>query len=162
MPVRNDEPPDVSGGMTPDDVAVRLLEEFNGLAVTASWGETSFFYNPGGLLPSGVYFCTTKDHDGASNLDREGVFRLAFGLPFERYESLFGQRPGRPPKGGVVDVDGDFEATGVLGPHPVYAWMGWVQILSPTEAGFDQLLPLMAESYARAAEKFAASVKRRR
>jgi len=40
MPVRNDEPPDVSGGMTPDDVAVRLLEEFNGLAVTASWGET--------------------------------------------------------------------------------------------------------------------------
>jgi hypothetical protein len=152
--------------VTPADVADRILDGYDGLAVTSSWGETSFFYNPGRVLPSGVYFCTTKDHDGAndraSNLDRAGVFRFAFGLPAERYEALFGPRPGRPPKGGVVDVDGDFEATGVLGPHPVYAWMGWVQILSPSEAGFDLLLPLLDESYACAAEKFTASVERRR
>ena len=43
-----------------------------------SYGERSFFYNPGHLLPSGTYFLTIKTHDGpndkASQLDRENVF----------------------------------------------------------------------------------------
>jgi Family of unknown function (DUF6194) len=33
-----------------------------------------------------------------------------------------------------------------LMPHPVYAWMSWVQILSPTPARYDPLRPLLAQS----------------
>jgi hypothetical protein len=119
-----------------------------------SWGETSLFYNPGQLLPNGVYFCTIKEHDGAndksSNLDREGVFRLAIGLTRESYQRLFGARPGRPPKGGVVETDDDFAALNVLMPHPIYAWMGWAHILSPTVDTYTEVFPLIRESHGSA------------
>jgi hypothetical protein len=39
-------------------------------------------------------------------------------------------------------------------PHPVYAWMSWVQILSPTTAGFEPLSPLLAESLELAKAKW--------
>lgn len=142
-----------------------LTATFDGLVPTASWGETSLFHNPGRMLPNGVYFCTVKDHDGAndtaSHLDRPGVFRVAIGVPRTRYELLFGPRPARPAKGGVVETGHDFTAIDVVMPHPVYAWMGWVQVLSPTEATFAAMQPLFAEAHEAAIAKFAASVARR-
>lgn len=122
--------------MEAGDVVAAIVERFGGLVPTASWGEVSLFYNPGRVLPNGLYLCTVREHDGpndsASNLDREGVFRLAVGLSVARYEELFGARPARPPKGSVVATGHDFTALDVLMPHPVYAWMGWVQILNPS------------------------------
>jgi hypothetical protein len=53
-----------------------------------------FFYNPDNSLPKGIYFATIKESDGpndkASNLDREGVFRLSIGIGKKNYQSLFG------------------------------------------------------------------------
>ena len=50
----------------------------------ASWGETALFYNPGRTRPNGVYFCTFKERDGehdrASVLTRDGVFRVSIGV----------------------------------------------------------------------------------
>jgi hypothetical protein len=144
--------------MTPHDVVGSLVARYPGLVPQASWGETSLFYNPGLVLTRGVYFCTIKDHDGAhdraSHLDRPGVFRVALGVPEQRYEALFGARPSRPPKGGVAATGHDFTATNVLMPHPVYAWMGWVQILSPSSEMFEELQPLFAEAHQRAATTF--------
>jgi hypothetical protein len=151
--------------MTPDDVLAALEARFAGLAPKATWGETSLFYNPDGVLPNGVYFCTIKEHDGAndraSQLDRPGVFRLAVGLPPGRYEQMFGPRPARPPKGGVVLTADDFTATDVLMPHPVYAWMGWVQVLSPSAATFAEMQQLLADAYALAVEKYDAVLAKR-
>jgi hypothetical protein len=42
----------------------------------------------------------------------------------------------------------------VLAPHPVYAWMRWVQILSPTADRFEALRPLLAESLGLVREKW--------
>jgi hypothetical protein len=144
-------------GVSPEDVVSALTARFEGLAPKSTWGETSLFYNPGGALPNGVYFCTIKDHDGAndtaSDLARPGVYRVALGLPRGRYELLFGTRPPRPPKGGVVDTGHDFAAVDVLTPHPVYAWMGWVQVLSPSAATFADLAPLFDEAYDAAVAK---------
>lgn len=143
--------------MTPHDVG-SLEARYPGLVPKASWGETSLFYNPGLVLTRGVYFCTIKDHDGAndraSHLDRPGVFRVALGVPKQRYEALFGARPARPAKGGVAATGHDFTATNVLMPHPVYAWMRWVQILSPTDEAFEALQALFAEAHRRAAATF--------
>ena len=151
--------------MDADDVISALTANFAGLTSKVSWGETTLFYNPGGALPSGVYFCTVKDHDGAndkaSQLDRPGVFRVSLGLPKRRYEELFGPRPPRPPKGGVVVTGHDFAALNVVMPHPIYAWMGWVHVLSPSDDTFTQMQPLFSTSYQAVVRKFAARHTRR-
>jgi hypothetical protein len=61
-------------------------------------------------------------------------------------------------KGQRVDTGHDFTRVDELMPHPVYAWMGWVQLLSPTEETFRDIQPLMEEAYAAAQEKFARRV----
>lgn len=152
--------------MEAGEVVAALTERFVGLVPTASWGETSLFYNPGHLLPNGVYFSTVKEHDGpndtASGLDREDVFRVALGLPVDRYEELFGPRPPRPAKGTVVATGHDFTLLDVVTPHPVYAWMGWVQVLNPSRPVFDEMAVLFAEAYRQATAKFDRSVARTR
>lgn len=152
--------------MRPEEIIDSLTSRFVGLAPKASWGETSLFYNPGRVLASGVYFCTIKDHDGAndtaSDLDRPGVFRLALGLTVPSYERLFGPRPNRPSKGAAVATGHDFTALDVLMPHPVYAWMGWIQVVNPSEETFASMQPLFVESYEHAAFKFEQSRARHR
>jgi len=146
----------------PNDIVTQLTTRFDGLAPRASWGETSLFYNPKRALANGAYFCTVKEHDGAndkaSRLDRAGVFRLALGLTVQGYEQLFGPRPSRPPKGSAVVTGHDFTRLDVVMPHPVYAWMGWVQVLNPSEESFALMQPMFTESYDRAVRKFEKSL----
>ena len=140
------------------DVIKQIKNNYLGLVPKSSWGETSLFYNPNNALKSGVYFATIKEHDGendrASFLDREGVFRLSFGLPSGSYEKKFGPRPKRPAKGAVVATEHDFTTLNELTPHPVYAWMGWVQVLSPTESTMRNLRQLLDEAYDKARTTF--------
>lgn len=144
--------------MKPEEIVTRLATRLSGVIPKSSWGETALFYNPNATLPNGVYFCTIKEHDGekdrASNLNRDGVFRLAIGLPSPTYVRLFGAKPPRPAKGGVVRSGHDFTELNRLMPHPIYAWMGWVQILSPTRATFEELQPLLEEAHRAARTKF--------
>ena len=69
--------------MNVDEITTYILENFPGTTIKNSFGERSFFYKPGNLLPRGNYFLTIKEHDGpkdkASQLDRENVFRMNFG-----------------------------------------------------------------------------------
>ena len=50
-------------------------------------------------------------------------------------------------------MDYDFSAAGEILPHPVYAWMGWICALNPTEQLFEELKPYIQESYEYAKEK---------
>ena len=144
--------------MTADDIISSVLERFSGATEIASWGERSVFHNPGGALPRGTYFLTIKERDGpndrASQLDRKGVFRVNFSVDKPSYERLFGPKPARPPKGGVVDTGHDFTLLDQLSPHPTYAWMGWLSVLNPSIKTFEELQPLIEESRQRAVAKF--------
>jgi Family of unknown function (DUF6194) len=144
--------------VTPEAIIQYICDRLPGVVPKASWGETSLFYNPGGVLPNGVYFCTLKQHDGendkASNLDREDVFRVAIGLIPKTYIRLFGQKPLRPGKGSIVATDHDFAKLNELMPHPIYAWMAWVQILSPSRDQFEDIFPLIEEAHQAAVKKF--------
>lgn len=144
--------------MKPEEIIQFITGNYKGVVPKSSWGETSLFYNPGKALPNGVYFCTLKEKDGkndkASQLDRDGVFRLSIGISPNSYGRLFGSRPKRPAKGGIIDTGHDFNVLDTLMPHPVYGWMAWVQVLNPGEETFKKLMPLIEEAYLNAVKKF--------
>ena len=114
--------------MLPEDIENYILKNFKDVYPLNSWGEKSFFLNPGNKLKRGTYFATIKEKDGdndkASYLNRDDVFRLNMGLNKEIYISLFQTLPKRPAKGCVIDGSYDFQKLDVILPHPVYGWMG--------------------------------------
>ena len=144
--------------METQEVARWIGGTLRGVVCKESWGEVAWFYNPGGFFANGSYFLTIKRWDGpndkASRLDRDGVWRLNFGLPREQFEDRFGPRPARPPKGGVCDGPWDYAALDQLSPHPVYGWMGWVAINAPSKRTFEALKPLIREAHVKAKRGF--------
>lgn len=144
--------------MTPEDILQYCLDHLEGTALVESWGGRGIFYNPGKRLKRGVYVLTVKEKDGendrASQLDREGVFRVNIGVRKPTFTGLFGATPKRPGKGRVVDMAFDFTAGDQIIPHPVYAWMGWICVLNPSEETFEMLKPLIQEGYEYAKEKY--------
>ncbi|MCW8127821.1 DUF6194 family protein [Microbulbifer halophilus] len=149
--------------MQKEEIADYIVDRYQGLVAVNAWGEQSFFYNPEGKLPWGVYFATLKDKDGdndrASGLGRTGVFRFNFGISKPSYEKALGERPSRPVAGGVVDTGHDFTRLNTLLPHPVYGWMSWVGILNPDREVFRDLQPLLNESYELVVGKYRKRVK---
>ena len=144
--------------MEPRDVAQWIAEALPCVTVKASYGETAWFYNPGGFFANGTYFLTLKrangPNDRASRLDREGVWRLSFGLPPSIYEERFGPRPARPAKGGICDGGWAYDAIDVLHPHPIYGWMGWVAVNAPTRRRLEEVKPLIHAAYDKARAGF--------
>lgn len=140
-----------------------LLTKLEGVSPQRTWGETAYFYNPGNLLKRGTYFATIKEKDGendkSSNLDREGVWRLNIGVPKPVFEQLFGHPPARPAKGGIVEGPWDFTEFDVLMPHPVYGWMSWLAINSPSPQSFEQCKPLLLEAHGKAKSLFEKRIK---
>ncbi|WP_218563976.1 DUF6194 family protein [Marinospirillum perlucidum] len=144
--------------MQKDELSAWLLQRYPGMKLVSAWGEEAFFYNPDQRLPRGVYFATLKDkngeHDQASALDREGVYRLNFGVSSATYQQHLGSKPARPAAGQVVNLDMDFTCLNKLLPHPVYAWMGWMSILNPDASSLQTLQPLLDEAYERVVKKY--------
>lgn len=146
-----------------NDISNYLTDTFDGLAPTETWGELSFFYNPEKRLPRGTYFCTIKEKDGdndkGSNLNRDGVYRMNFGLPPKVFEDVFGPRPARPAKSQTIEGPWDFTALNMLMPHPVYGWMGWVCLLSPEPVTFDEIKPLLTIAHKHSVKSFNRRIK---
>ncbi len=135
----------------PEEILRRVLALDRHLRREAYYGERAAFYNPGGVAPLGVIVASVKDRDGpndaAARLSRPGVYRFALGIGRGAFERRFGAVPPRPPKGGALRLpDHDLTRLDALTPHPVYAWMSWVQILSPSEQSFTKLAPLLDEA----------------
>lgn len=131
-----------------------LLKTYKDINPVNSWGERSYFVNPEMKLKRGSYFATVKSKDGendkASHLNRTGVFRLNIGLTSEKYEEIFGLRPPRPPKGGVIKGNFDFQALNIFMPHPVYGWGGWIAINNPDRDNFEKSKEYLDIAYEKA------------
>lgn len=145
--------------MTPDEILKYCLENLDGTVLETGWGERGIFYNPDDKLKRGIYILTVKEKDGdndkGSDLDREGIYRVNLGIRKSTFSEMFGSTPERPGKGCVVDMDYDFSSINTIIPHPVYAWMGWICVLNPSPKCFEELKPLIRESYEFAKEKYA-------
>jgi len=144
--------------MTAQELENWILNHYDGLVVTDAYRERSFFYNPDGSLPKGVYFATIKESDGpndkSSNLDREDVYRLSLGIGKKHYQEFFGEVAKRPEKGNIVDLDIDFIEQQILMPHPIYAWLSWVAILSPKTENIEMIKHLLDISYKKVTHSF--------
>jgi hypothetical protein len=145
--------------MEPEEILSDLLDLDRGLKRERYYGEHALFYNPGGAAPLGVIFAAIKDRDGpndrSARLSRAGIYRLAFAITPSTFVRLFGDIPARPAKGEAVALRA-YDPTRVdeLMPHPVYAWMSWIQILAPTPVRFASLRPLLEESLDSARAKW--------
>ena len=87
-------------------------------------------------------------------MNREGVYRINIGVRKDTFQQMFKEIPKRPAKGETVNMDYDFTTIDKIIPHPVYAWMGWICCLNPTEETFNELRPLIQEAYEYAKEKY--------
>src|SRR5262249_7135413 len=123
---------------------------------------TFFIYDPDRSLEPKHRFpfatIVTKDYgefDRASNLNREGVFRLNIGVSKDTFCSLFGPEPSAPGTSGVADTGCDFTTLDQILPHPAYAPQSWVCVLNPSDATFQAVRPLLAEAYDLAVQRYA-------
>lgn len=144
--------------MEPGQILDWCLSSLDGTVLVDSWGEKGIFYNPGHVLRRGVYVLTVKEKDGdndrASNLNRAEAFRVNLGVRKTTFQRMFGKVPARPAAGCVVAMNFDFTVFDEIIPHPVYAWMGWISVLNPSEHTFNLLKPLVQEAYEFSVEKF--------
>jgi hypothetical protein len=122
-----------------------------------AWGDSFFSFVPDQDIPADRRFpfatIVTKDYPGfdeASNVDREGVFRLNISVGRRRFEELLGYPPAQQAD---HQADHDYTAIDRVIPHPVYAAQGWVSILNPGGRTDGQARALITEAHARAAAR---------
>ena len=144
--------------LSPNDILSYCLSHMEDTTLVESWGERGIFYNPNGVLKRGVYVLTIKEKDGnndkASLLNRDNVYRVNVGLRKQTFIERFGYIPERPSAGKIVKMNYDFTILDTIIPHPVYAWMGWVCVLNPSDKNFEEFKTMIRESYEFAKEKF--------
>ena len=133
--------------MNESSVVDYITKAFAGVETTENFGYTFFFYRSDRKLPFATLISSDYDYDRISNLDRPGVFRLNIGISKQTFQSLFGAAK--------VDVSNyDFTALDVIMPHPDYAQHHFICVLSPSEATFERVQPLLAEAYDIAVRRY--------
>jgi hypothetical protein len=144
--------------MTADDITRYITGTFAGVElITAPSGDAFFFYDPDTRIPHDKRqpFATiihSDAHDAASDLGREGVYRLNIGVKRETYRAMFGDPPPFPRDNRPVNTGHDFTRLDVVMPHPIYAAMHFVCVLSPSDETWErEVKPLLAEAYEQAA-----------
>jgi len=144
--------------MKVEKLVQRIMSSFDGVTIKDTYGETTFFYNPGGKLPNGSYFCTIKEQDGpndkSSNLNREGFYRLSFKPSPSTFKKFFGEKPKRPLKGKHIKSEFHLSDENVWMPHSIYGWMGWTMVINPSTQKIQEIWPFMEEAYKQAKMSF--------
>ncbi len=141
--------------MNESTVVDYITKTFPRVETITSFGYTFFFYRSERKLPFATLASSDNDFDRISNLDRPGVFRLNIGISKQTFQSLFGTAK--------VDVNNyDFTALDVIMPHPHYAPQNFICVLSPSEATFERIRPLLAEAYDIAVRRYTRRNKNKR
>jgi hypothetical protein len=124
-----------------------ITSTFENVKTTVNLGYTFFIYRDDDMLPFATIASTGNEYEKISKLDRPGVYRLNIGVSRETFKSLFGTN--KP------DISAyDFTALDTIMPHPDYSAQFFICVLSPSEATFERIKPLLAESYDIAVKKY--------
>ena len=146
--------------MTHDEV-VAFIENLEGTVVTVAskesgdpevaWGDSFFFYDPDGVtdpqrrIPyATIVVSDYPGFDEASDLDREGVFRVNLWVSRRTFERQ------APEEGAEVD----YAVLDQIIPHPVYGKQSWLSVLNPGPATEVALRDLLIEAHGRARDRY--------
>jgi hypothetical protein len=126
-------------------------------APEVAWGDSFIFYDPDRDIPADRRFpfatIVTKDYGGfdeASDLNRDGIFRLNVSVDRHKFEELIGYPPAQHDEHAA---DFDYSVVDAVIPHPAYARQAWVSILNPGQRTTDQARTLITEARDRAAAR---------
>ena len=134
--------------VTEQYLADYITSTFEGVETAVNLGYTFFFYRDDHQHGFATIASQGNQYEAVSRLDRPGVYRLSLGVGRATFDALFG--PGK------VDATAyDYTALDVLLPHPDYAAAHFLCVLSPSQATFERLRPLLAEAYDLAKARYA-------
>lgn len=141
--------------MDADSILRHIRETLDGLDILDTPECTYVYYDPRHDLPHDrrqpfATLLRTDAYDHASDLERRGLFRLNLGVKRETYRAMLGPEPAWGPGGGVVETDHDLTRVDAWMPHPIYAPMGWISIVAPSDASWPRAKELLAEAHAEA------------
>lgn len=142
-----------------------ISSTFAGTRVMEAYGDTFFLYDPDGDLPPErqmpfATIVTSDNYEKVSDLSEPGAYRLNVGLTKATYTAMFGAVPTERDEQGVLETGFDYAERDRVMPHPVYASQHWVCVVSPSEATFDAVRPLLAEAHEFATRKHANHARR--
>ena len=124
-----------------------ITSTFADVETAVDLGYTFFFYRDDHMHAFATIASTGNEYEKISNLDRPGVYRLNIGVSRDTFQAMFGK--------GKIDVGAyDFTALDILMPHPDYSSQHFLCVLSPSEATFERIRPLVAEAYNIAMKKY--------
>jgi len=110
-------------------------------------GYTFFFYRDDHMHAFATIASTGNEYEQISKLDRPGVYRLNIGVSRETFQALFGTKK--------IDVSAyDFTVLDTVMPHPDYSSQHFLCVLSPSEATFERIRPMLAEAYDVAMKRY--------
>ena len=117
-----------------------ITDTFADVETAVNLGYTFFFYRDDHMHAFATIASTGNEYEKISNLDRPGVYRLNIGVSRDTFQAMFGK--------GKIDVSAyDFTALDIMMPHPDYSSQHFICVLSPSQATFEQIRPLLAEAY---------------
>jgi hypothetical protein len=124
-----------------------ITRTFENVQTMTNLGYTFFFYKDDDMHPFATIASTGNEYEKISALDRPGVYRLNIGLSRETFQSMYGK--------GKVDVSPyDYTALDTIMPHPEYSSQFFICVLSPSEATFERIRPMLAEAYEVAVKRY--------
>lgn len=127
-----------------------ITTTFADVRVDGADGDSFFMIEPETKLPFATLITRDNDYDGLSKLARGGIYRLSIGVSKDTYRRLFGEPPSAI---GEIPAGHDYAALDRLLPQPIYGALGWVCVLNPGPALWEQVEPLLAEAYALSRER---------
>lgn len=124
-----------------------ITSTFEDVENSTNLGYVFFFYRDDHMVPFATIASSGNEYEKVSRLDRPGVYRLNIGVSRETFQSLFGTDK-------INVSDYDFTALDLIMPHPDYSAQLFICVLSPSEATFETIKPLLAEAYDIAVKKY--------
>jgi len=128
-------------------ITTYITSTFENVKTTFNLGYTFFIYRDDDMLPFATIASTGNKYEQLSRLDRPDVFRLNIGVSRETFQALIGTD-----KPNISAYD--FTALDKFLPHPDYSAQFFICVLSPSEATFERIKPLLAEAYDIAVKKY--------
>ncbi len=140
-------------------LANHIAQTIEGIHTLEANGDWFLYYDPrdGTAVDQRMPFATivTSDaHDQASNLTSRNTHRLNIGVSRETYEASFGPPPRGPITADPIDTGHDYTQLDVLMPHPIYAPLNWVCVVSPSIETVEAITPLLIEAHEIASGRY--------